>query len=102
MTNELICFLEAATPGDWFSCINIAGQNMTALITFYALVFVICVGSSLGIGISKGMLAGGIISILMAIGFFLLGAISIVNVFFPILITLTGLVLSLAEVKMST
>jgi len=99
MTDEFTCFTELDTPLDFINCFNtILPESINGwTIFYYAAIFILSVGWSLGIGPARGMMVGGFISSLIGVALLALGILPMLNIFFSLIICFTGIFLVLRE-----
>jgi hypothetical protein len=83
------CVFTIMKPSDYIGCIADALPGAWLAI-YFGLLLVFLVGFIAGIGLERGLAVGGAIGTLLAIGFIALDLISIVHVFWPIILMMAG------------
>ena len=86
------CIFEVMKPSDYLVCTAEALPGLWVAI-YFGLFMVFLVGFIAGIGLERGMAVAGMLATLLAIGFIALNLISIINVFWAIIIMLAGVLL---------
>lgn len=97
MMDELDCFRNMTAPARMFTCINASNNDMTTQILFMGVFALILFGASMILGIERGMALSGFFGLLIGLGFFWLGWISIATLFMPLIVMFIGIVLLIIQ-----
>lgn len=83
------CIFEVMRPSDYLSCTADALPGLW-LAVYFGILMIFVVGFIAGIGLERGLTIGGALGTLLGIGFIALNLISIINVFWPIILMMAG------------
>lgn len=88
---KLTCIFDANAPKAYITCFDLLSGGLLWNSVYFAVMFICVAGWAYTLGIEKGMMVGAFFAVLLGIGMFAMGALSIVSLLFGVLVLLAGI-----------